>query len=38
MAFFETHCEKFTDDEENKLEYTPIHEEYIKTCEDVIDA
>ena len=37
MAFFETHCDKFSDEEENKLEYTPVHEEYILACEQVIE-
>ena len=38
MSFFEENCDKFTDDEENKLEYTPIHEEYIQACEQTIES
>jgi len=38
MAFMEQYCNKFTDDDENKLEYTPIHEEFIHICEDSIES
>ena len=33
-AFFEKHCSTFTDDDENKLEYTAIHKEYEALVEE----
>ena len=38
LDFFETNCQAFTDDEENKHEYKELHEEYIVLCETAIDA
>eukprot|EP00771_Trimastix_marina_P002113 gnl/Trimastix_PCT/3227.p1 GENE.gnl/Trimastix_PCT/3227~~gnl/Trimastix_PCT/3227.p1 ORF type:complete len:154 (-),score=46.72 gnl/Trimastix_PCT/3227:87-548(-) len=35
--FFEQHCQIFEDTEENKLEYTPIFEEYVRTMERYIE-
>ena len=32
--FFAQHCQKFDDEEENKLEYTTIHKQY----EDMVEA
>ena len=32
--FFAQHCEKFDDEEENKLEYTEIHKQY----EEIVEA
>ena len=38
MDFFTQHNSKFTDDDENKLEYTSIHEEYISIVEEAIES
>jgi hypothetical protein len=38
MVFFEGNAHKFTDDEENKLEYTKIHEEYIYIIDEMIEG
>ena len=37
-SFFEQHCEKFTNDEENKLEYTQIHEAYMEILDKIIES
>ena len=37
-AFFFKHKDTFTDDEENKLEYTQIFEAYVQLLEEIIDA
>ena len=37
-TFFQSHCAKFSDDDENKLEHTNLHKEYITICKDAIDA
>ena len=36
--FFESNCHKFTDDEENKLEYTQVHEAYIEILDKIIEG
>jgi hypothetical protein len=38
MDFFNQHNSKFSDAEENKLEYTTIHEEYISIVEEAIES
>jgi hypothetical protein len=38
VAFFQQNADKFTDDEENKLEYTVIHEEYIYIIDEAIES
>jgi hypothetical protein len=35
-AFVEEHCDKFSFDDENKLEYTQIHEKYEVGVEDIL--
>ena len=35
--YMSKHVDVFDDDEENKLEYTPIFEEYVKILEKIID-
>ena len=37
-SFLDKHKEIFTDDEENKLEYSTIFEEYVQILEQVIDS
>ena len=37
-AFVDRHCEQFCDDEENKLEYTDIHEQYESLIEEKLQA
>ena len=34
--FCEAHCDKFFDDEENRLEYTPLFEQYASLIENFI--
>ena len=36
MSFLDEHCIIFDNEEENKLEYTPIHGEFKKIVEDLI--
>jgi hypothetical protein len=36
MSFLDEHCIIFDNEEENKLEYTPIHKEFKKIVEDLI--
>ena len=36
MSFLDEHCIIFDNEEENKLEYTPIHNEFKKIVEDLI--
>jgi hypothetical protein len=36
MSFLDEHCIIFDNEEENKLEYTPIHYEFKKIVEDLI--
>ena len=36
--YLDLHKEVFTDDDENKLEYTPIFENYVNILEQVIDS
>ena len=36
--YLEAHVDKFTDAEENKLEYTTVHEGYIYILENVIET
>ena len=36
-AFCLAHCDVFEDTEENKLEYTPLFEQYVETMEAIID-
>lgn len=36
--FLEKHLDTFDDEEENKLEYTEIFEEYVQILEKVIDS
>jgi len=36
--FVHKHCDVFTDDLENRLEYTPIHDEYVSVVEEHIAA
>lgn len=38
MEFFTQHNSKFTNADENKLEYTTIHEEYIAIVEEAIES
>ena len=38
MDFFNQHNSKFSDADENKLEYTTIHEEYISIVEEAIES
>ena len=38
MSFFQNNCKAFTDDEENRLEYTKIHEEYIYIIDEGIES
>jgi len=38
MSFFEKNCSQFSDDEENKLEYTKIHEEYLYIIDEAIES
>ena len=35
--FFEQHCDKFTDDEENRVEYTVIFEDYTTLMEQTLE-
>lgn len=37
-TFFNKHKDSFTDDEENKLEYTQIFEAYVQILEEIIAA
>ena len=37
-AFFEKHMAQFTVEEENKLEYTTIFEQYQQVMDQIIDA
>ena len=37
FEFFKKHSDTFEDTEENKLEYTPIHEAYIYILEKMIE-
>ena len=37
-SFFGQHCDKFTNDEENKLEYTQIHEAYMEILDRIIES
>ena len=36
MSFLDEHCINFDNEEENKLEYTPIHNKFKKLVEDLI--
>merc|ERR1719421_2065200 len=36
-AFFEAHCHQFTDDEENRLEYTTIHQLFGELVESQLE-
>lgn len=36
--YLNIHCNKFEDSEENKLEYTTVHEGYIHILETLVDA
>ena len=36
MSFLDEHCLIFDNEDENKLEYTPIHGEFKKLVEDLI--
>ena len=36
MSFLDEHCIIFDNEEENKLEYTPIHSEFKKIVEELI--
>jgi ADP-ribosylation factor 2-binding protein len=36
-AFFDEHCAKFTEDEENRVEYTTIFEEYTTVMESTLE-
>lgn len=36
--FFDANCHKFSDDEENKLEYTQVHEAYIEILDRIIES
>jgi ADP-ribosylation factor 2-binding protein len=36
-AFFDEHCGKFTDDEENRVEYTAIFEDYTTVMESTLE-
>lgn len=36
--FLDKHKDTFTDDDENKLEYTTIFEEYVQILEKIIDS
>ncbi|KAJ3005010.1 ADP-ribosylation factor-like protein 2-binding protein [Thoreauomyces humboldtii] len=36
-SYLAEHCEVFTDDEENKLVYTPIFQDYVKLIEQFIE-
>ena len=38
MSFFNKNCGIFTDDEENKLEYTNVYETYVKLIEQLIES
>ena len=38
IEFMEKHCSIFEDTDENKLEYSPLYEEFIKLTEDAIEA
>ena len=38
INFFQTNCNQFSDDEENKHNYKEIHEEYIKILEYAIEV
>ena len=38
LQFLKKHQDVFTDDDENKLEYTTIFEEYVQILEKVIDS
>ena len=38
MDFLNQHNSKFSDADENKLEYTTIHEEYISIVEEAIES
>lgn len=35
-AFFEKYCNEFTDEDENKLSYTQIHNEYEEFVEKIL--
>lgn len=35
-GFFDEHCEKFSDEEENRVEYTAIFEDYTALMEEVL--
>jgi hypothetical protein len=37
MAFFEKNCHIFSEEEENKLEYTNVYEAYVKLIEQLIE-
>ena len=36
MSFLDEHCIIFENEDENKLEYTPIHSNFKKLVEDLI--
>jgi len=36
MSFLDEHCIIFENEDENKLEYTPIHNNFKKLVEDLI--
>lgn len=38
VLFMEKHVEVFDEDEENKLEYSEVFEEYVKILEQIIDS
>jgi hypothetical protein len=38
VAFFEKYAKEFSAEEENKLSYTAIHQEYEKQVEDYLTA
>ena len=37
MAFFDKNCQIFSEEEENKLEYTNVYEAYVKLMEQLIE-
>ena len=37
-AFAQAKCQLFDDNEENKLEYTPVYHEYMHIMETIIEA
>ena len=38
MTFMSMHTSTFDDEDENKLEYTPIFESYVKILEEIIES